>query len=82
MEVCLRPNCWFVIGSQPEALAERMGGTDNGRLRAFCSFLDRRQCMHVKFERKFLKRKASFHHASRVLKDIALRQWRHEPVMA
>ena len=78
-EICLLPNAWFVIGAQPEALHERMGGTVNGRLRAFCSFLDRRECTQVKFVRNFLKRKASYRYVREVLQDIACRQWKAEP---
>ena len=63
-EVCIVPNCWFVIGAQPDALYERFGGTDNGRLRAFCAFLDRQQCCKVDFLEKFLKRDACFQHVS------------------
>ena len=63
-EICIVPNCWFVIGAQPDALYERVGGSDNGRLRAFCAFLDRRQCCKVIFLEKFLKRDACLKHVS------------------
>ena len=55
-DVCVTPNAWFVIGAQVEALLERFGATDNGRLRAFCAVLNRGQCLKTDFVCKFLRR--------------------------
>ena len=75
-EVCVTPNCWFVIGAQPEAMQERFGGTDNGRVRAFSAFLDRRKCTEIPLAKKFAKRTASFTYTTSVLAVLARCQQR------
>ena len=66
-EIALFPNPWFLIGAQLDALAEKFGTSDNGRLRAFSLFLDASDCLEVAFADKFLCRGASF----RVLASLA-----------
>ena len=78
-DVCILPNCWFVMGAQPDALYERFGSTDNGRLRALTTFLDRRQCCKVVFIQKFMKRNACFNHVSARLDAIAVSQQLETP---
>ena len=81
-DVCLTPNAWFVIGAQIEALLERFGATDCGRLRAFCAVLNRGQCLKTDFVGKFLRRSSSFKHLASILKSVARSQQREEPSLS
>ena len=80
-EVCLVPHCWFAIGAQPEALGERFGGTDNGRLRAFTAFLNRSECSKISLRKKFSKRKFAFTFTADLLKGVASAQQADPPLV-
>ena len=80
-DVLVLPNLWFLIGAQPEALAERFGATDNGRLRAFCVHLDARQCLEIPFATKFLCRKASFQIIAALQRHVVASQQARSPAV-
>ena len=79
-DILVKPNAWFAIGAQIEAIVERFGSTDNGRLRALAVWLSGRESMQVPFFNKFLKRSLSLQHLANLLLAVARRQQGPHPV--
>ena len=77
----LVPNAFFAIGAQKEAIMQRFGESDNGRLRAFAAFLDAHLCLETDFITKFFKRSASGSHISKTLCEVARRQQVDPPLI-
>ena len=80
-ELIVKPNVFFAIGAQIGALLERFGSTDNGRMRAFTTFLDSHACVKIGFVSKFLMRSVSFGHIADVVHEVASSQQKMPPVV-